>query len=547
MRQSENWFGRVCRYPAGGAALNFPFRLHIELPPAPASIFVPEDDPAPDSGLAEEERQGDAGRIGAGGVNPALPEVRDLEVSYAGALRALRGVSLTVPTARSSRCSGPTARARAGSCAPSRACWRSRTAGVDGGGIRSRGATSRLDPAEVVRAGIVQVPEGRRSFGELTVEENLRAGALTVRGARRPPRPASACSSCSRGCASATASAAVLLSGGEQQMLAIGRALMSEPKLLLLDEPSLGLAPQVVERIAEVIRRDQPRGTSVVLVEQNAAMALEVADRAYVLEVGQVALDGPRRGAGGQPTRSRSATSASPTRRTQDRGRPAAPQASGRASLVVEGVTVRFGGLVALSGVRCSVEPGPRTRSSGPKGAGKSTLLNVLTGVTGPSEGTVSYGDAHARARARRDSRARASAARPEPRAVADASVEENLLLGRHRLTRAGVVAAGLRLPRARRERAEQGARVARDAGRSSSTRSSTGQSARCPTETASAWSSRARCAPSRRCCSSTSRRGPERRERERMATRSSTSARRRDHDRAGRARHASSWASPTA
>ena len=124
-----------------------------------------------------------------------------------------------------------------------------------------------------------------------------------------------------------------LLSGGEQQMLAIGRALMAGPQLLLLDEPSLGLAPQVVDQIGEIVREINARGTSVVLVEQNAAMALRIADRALVLEVGRVTLEGDADRAGGQrrgppplPRRRRGRG----TRRRADRATPGATARRGR-------------------------------------------------------------------------------------------------------------------------------------------------------------------------------------------------------------------------
>jgi branched-chain amino acid transport system ATP-binding protein len=152
----------------------------------------------------------------------------------------------------------------------------------------------RLNPAKTVSRGIVQAPEGRRIFGRLTVEENLRAGGMNSaqpKAARAQTRervltlfPI---------LAERRSQRASLLSGGEQQMLAMGRALMASPSLLLLDEPSLGLAPQIVEQIGEIVLEINGMGTSVLLVEQNASMALRVAQYAHVLEVGNVSLSGP--------------------------------------------------------------------------------------------------------------------------------------------------------------------------------------------------------------------------------------------------------------
>ena len=150
----------------------------------------------------------------------------------------------------------------------------------------------RLDPAAVVRLGVVGVPEGRQVFARMTVEENLRAGGITVSS------PAARAAARQRVLelfpvlAERSGQKAGLLSGGEQQMLAIGRALMPGPRLLLLDEPSLGLAPKMVERITATIREIHAQGTAVVLVEQNAMMALGVADRVVALDVGKVALSG---------------------------------------------------------------------------------------------------------------------------------------------------------------------------------------------------------------------------------------------------------------
>ena len=145
----------------------------------------------------------------------------------------------------------------------------------------------------LVREGMAQVMEGRRIFAELTVEENLRAGAITVRDRRRVAESTGEVFQGFPRLAERRDSQAGYLSGGEQQMLAIGRALMSSPRLLLLDEPSLGLAPRIVAQIAQTISALNRTGTTVLLVEQNAAMALAIADHAYVMQAGRVAMRGP--------------------------------------------------------------------------------------------------------------------------------------------------------------------------------------------------------------------------------------------------------------
>ncbi|MEA2454517.1 MAG: branched-chain amino acid transport system ATP-binding protein, partial [Thermoleophilaceae bacterium] len=317
---------------------------------------------------------------------------------------------------------------------------------------------TRLDPAEIVRAGVVQVPEGRRVFSELTVEENLRAGAFG-RGRRGGRAEAFArVYELFPRLRERQAQQGGLLSGGEQQMLAIGRALMAEPRVLLLDEPSLGLAPQVVEKISEIIQVINRQGTSIVLVEQNSAIALKIADRATVLEVGQVTLEG-------------SSAELSESDEVRERylglGRgpqignvePVTPVTSRRTALplTVEGLTVRFGGLTALSEVSLTVEPDSTHAVIGPNGAGKSTLLNVFTGVYRATTGRARYGDA-----VLTDLRPPRIAALGVSRTFQNlalsptSTVAQNLLLGRHRLSKAGFVSAGLRLPAARREQAEQ-------------------------------------------------------------------------------------------
>jgi len=147
----------------------------------------------------------------------------------------------------------------------------------------------RMRPDQIVRLGISQVPEGRQVFAELTITENLRLGGYQQpHGAVREEMER--CFALFPVLAERRNQRAGTLSGGEQQMLAIGRALMARPKLLLLDEPSLGLAPLIVRKIFEIIRQINSGGTTVFLVEQNAHMALASAHRAYVMQTGQIIL-----------------------------------------------------------------------------------------------------------------------------------------------------------------------------------------------------------------------------------------------------------------
>jgi branched-chain amino acid transport system ATP-binding protein len=143
-----------------------------------------------------------------------------------------------------------------------------------------------------VKAGIAQAMEGRRIFPQLSVEDNLKTGAITRRNSGDVRHDIEAVYERFPELAPRRSSKAGYLSGGQQQMLAIGRALMAKPKLLILDEPSLGLAPKLVERVFEVIAGIKASGTTVLLIEQNVAMALEAADRAYVFEIGRVAASG---------------------------------------------------------------------------------------------------------------------------------------------------------------------------------------------------------------------------------------------------------------
>jgi branched-chain amino acid transport system ATP-binding protein len=215
-----------------------------------------------------------------------LLRVDGLDVSYGG-IRALRGVRLEVRAAEvvtliGSNGAGKSTLLRALSGLVRPAAGSIAFQGEDVTGRR---------PEALVALGIAHVPEGRRIFANLTVRENLQLGAY-LRPARERAGLERVFGLFPR-LSERLAQPGGTLSGGEQQMLAIGRALMAEPKLLLLDEPSLGLAPILVQQIFAIIREIHEQGTTVVLVEQNALQALAVASRAYVLETGTIALEGP--------------------------------------------------------------------------------------------------------------------------------------------------------------------------------------------------------------------------------------------------------------
>ena len=152
---------------------------------------------------------------------------------------------------------------------------------------------TRRPPHEIVQMGISQSPEGRRLFPHMTVLENLEMGAFQRNDRSQIKEDLDRVNSLFPRLAERKSQRAGTLSGGEQQMVAMGRALMARPKLLMLDEPSMGLAPIFVEKIFEIVREISEQGTTILLVEQNALMALDVANRGYILETGHVALEGP--------------------------------------------------------------------------------------------------------------------------------------------------------------------------------------------------------------------------------------------------------------
>ena len=214
-------------------------------------------------------------------------EIKDLRVSYGG-IQALRGVSLTVPEGKIVTLIGANG---AGKSTLMRTI--SGLVKAQSGSILWNGQELLGKPIDqIVSSGIAMSPEGRRVFADLTVLENLKIGAYLRKDKAETEKDLEWVYSLFPRLKERSWQSAGTLSGGEQQMLAVGRALMSKPKLLMLDEPSLGLAPIVVREIFDIIRTVNQQGITVLLNEQNANMALKVADYAYVLETGTLTLSG---------------------------------------------------------------------------------------------------------------------------------------------------------------------------------------------------------------------------------------------------------------
>jgi len=219
-----------------------------------------------------------------------LLEMRDVVVRY-GKATALQGVSMDIPqdeivTLIGSNGAGKTTTLRA-------------ISGLNipnSGEVRFQGRLiNGVEPHEIVRMGIAHVPEGRRVFGSMTVEENLELGAFLRKDRLGMAQDFDRMYESFPRLKERRQQAAGSLSGGEQQMLAIARALMSSPKVLLLDEPSLGLSPILVREVGRIISRINGQGVTVILIEQNARMALRLAHRAYILELGKIILHGNAR------------------------------------------------------------------------------------------------------------------------------------------------------------------------------------------------------------------------------------------------------------
>lgn len=217
-----------------------------------------------------------------------LLDVKDLSVSY-GAIEALRSVSISVPEGRIV--------AVLGSNGGGKSTLLKKISGLipaTAGRVVFNGEDiTATSPERITAKGIVQAPEGRQIFGELTVFENLQIGAFTVKDAATRESNLARVYDYFPVLKERKDQVSQTLSGGEQQMLSIGRALMASPRLLILDEPSLGLAPLIVRNIFRIVKEFKAEGTTVLIVEQNALQTLRIADYAYVLQVGNVVKEGP--------------------------------------------------------------------------------------------------------------------------------------------------------------------------------------------------------------------------------------------------------------
>ncbi len=213
-------------------------------------------------------------------------EVQDLNVYY-GPIHAVKGVSFSVSEGEIVTLIGANGAGKSTILKTISGLMHPKQGSIEFLGKRIGGT----QPHKIVQMGLAQVPEGRRVFTRLTVEENLEMGAFTAPANEIAASKEAVFEQFPR-LKERRKQVAGTLSGGEQQMLAMGRALMSKPKLMMLDEPSMGLAPILVEQVFGIIRTLHQNGTTILLVEQNAEMALSIADRAYVLETGKITLSG---------------------------------------------------------------------------------------------------------------------------------------------------------------------------------------------------------------------------------------------------------------
>jgi branched-chain amino acid transport system ATP-binding protein len=220
-------------------------------------------------------------------------EIANLEVVYNDVILVLRGLSIEVRDGQIVALLGANGAGKTTTLRAITGLLDVHEGDITKGSITFDGQRiDRMDPSKIVRSGITQVLEGRRIFVEMSVDDNLRAGGYTNKKRASVQESYERVMDLFPVLAARRKDTAGYLSGGEQQMLAIGRALMADPRLLILDEPSLGLAPMLVQQIRDIVVDINKQGTSVLLIEQNASMALSIADYGYIMEVGKVVMDG---------------------------------------------------------------------------------------------------------------------------------------------------------------------------------------------------------------------------------------------------------------
>lgn len=217
----------------------------------------------------------------------SMLEVKDLYVSY-GAIKAVQGISFSMEEGETVALIGSNGAGKSTTLRVISGLEKAKS-----GSILFKGQElTKMKPHQIVQLGVAHVPEGRRVFARMTVDENLRMGANIIKDAGKIKADLEKVYNIFPRLKERYKQMAGTLSGGEQQMLALGRALMTNGDLLMLDEPSMGLAPIVVEEIFEIIRKINQSGTSILLIEQNAFLALTTASHAYVLETGRITMEG---------------------------------------------------------------------------------------------------------------------------------------------------------------------------------------------------------------------------------------------------------------
>jgi branched-chain amino acid transport system ATP-binding protein len=220
-------------------------------------------------------------------------ELANVEVVYNDVILVLRGLSIEVPDGQIVALLGANGAGKTTTLRAISGLLINHNGEITKGTVTYNGEViNGKKPSDIVLSGITQVMEGRRVFSDLTVDENLICGGITIKDRQQTDEAYERVMDLFPRLAERRKQVSGYLSGGEQQMLAIGRALMASPKLLVLDEPSLGLAPKLIEQIRDIIVDINQQGTSVLLIEQNAMMALSIANYGYILETGKVVMDG---------------------------------------------------------------------------------------------------------------------------------------------------------------------------------------------------------------------------------------------------------------